>query len=218
MNASYNILSINEFTYKLKINGDYAENLYNVIIKMLKACHLDNETNTVFISAENIIPFKQYIIEQQNKRLSHQTCVKLIDDLSKQILYLYKFGYTFYGFDIDDILIIDNNFIFCSTQYLYPLYHDKIIFVSPIKQPYFSNPELYKLTSLPAEISHKSCYYSLGLLVSFVLLNSHLLVTHEIKTPDQIDKIINPLYNTKIYWFIKRCLDEDVTKRILLLI
>jgi hypothetical protein len=32
------------------------------------------------------------------------------------------------------------------------------------------------------------------------------------------EKVIQPLYNTKMYWFIKRCLDPNINKRELLLI
>jgi hypothetical protein len=218
MTKPYNLKSINEFTYSLKINGDYTNDVYYTIQQMLKSCHFDHETNTIFFSAEIVVPFKKYILDKKEKRLSHGECIKLIDDLSKQILYLNKLGFGFYGFDISDILTIDNTFILCSTQFLLPLDGNSIIFVSPIKQPYFSNPELFELTSLPAEINYKCCYYSLGLLVVFSLLNIYLLVGNELKTSEEIDKIIEPLYNTKIYWFLKRCLHDDINNRYLLLV
>lgn len=218
MKNYYNLIPINEFTYSLKINGEYHTHLYNTINKIIKSSHFDHETNTIFFTGEKIIPFKKYILDQKYKQLSYVQCIKLIDDLSKQIFYLNKLGYGFYGFDISDILTIDNNFIFCSTQYLLPLDNNSIIFISPIKHPYFSNPELFELTSLPSEISYKCCYYSLGLLVIFSLLNSYLLVGNELQTSEEIDKIIEPLYNTKIYWFLKRCLDDDINNRKLLLV
>ena len=200
------------------MSGDNSIYLYNIIKKILQSCIFDNETNSIFFSAENVIPFKQYLLEQQNNKLSHSKCVKLIDDLSKQIFFLNKCNFGFYGFDIEDILTIDNTFIFCSTQNLLPLENDCIIFTSPINQPYFSNPELFKLTSLPFEINTKCCYYSLGALVVFSLLNTYLLVGNELKTSKEIDKIIEPLFNTKIYWFLKRCLDDDINNRKLLLV
>ena len=68
------------------------------------------------------------------------------------------------------------------------------------------------------EISKKCCYYSLGLLVVFLIMNKYLLVGNEFKTSKEIDNIIQPLYNTKIYWFLKRCLDDDINNRKLLLV
>jgi len=218
MTVFYNLTPINEFTYSLKINGEHINELYHTIQQMLNSCHFEHETNSIFFSAEHVVPFKKYILNKKKTQLSHGECIKLINDLSKQILYLNKLGFGFYGFDISDILTIDNTFIFCSTQFLLPLDGNSIIFTSPIKHPYFSNPELLELTSLPYEINYKCCYYSLGLLVIFSLLNIYLLVGNEFKTFEEIDKIIKPLYNTKIYWFLKRCLNDNINNRKLLLV
>jgi len=45
-----------------------------------------------------------------------------------------------------------------------------------------------------------------------------LLVGNEIKTSDEIENVLASYKNTKIYWFIKRCLNEKIDKRKLLLI
>ena len=221
MAKSYELTTINDFTYNLKINGDFEDQLYYTINKMLKSSYYDDETNSIFFSAENVISLKQYILDTIYKKVSYATCIKLIDDLSKQLFCLNDLGYGFYGFDINDILVIDNTFIFCSTQYLLELDESdntNIIFTSLIKKPYFSNPELFKLTSLPSKINHKCCYYSLGLLVVFLLMNKYLLVGNEFKTSKEIDNILQPINNTKIYWFLKRCLDDDINNRKLLLV
>ena len=218
MTNSYELTTINDFTYNLKINCDFDDQLYYTLNKMLKSSYYDDETNSIFFSAENVIPLKKYILDKNDKKLSYATCIKLIDDLSKQLFCLNNLGYGFYGFDINDILVIDNTFIFCSTQHLLELYNNDIIFTSLIKKPYFSNPELFKLTSLPSKINHKCCYYSLGLLVVFLLMNKYLLVGNEFKTSKEIDNILQPINNTKIYWFLKRCLDDDINNRKLLLV
>lgn len=210
--TNYILKPINECTYNLKINGEYSMPLYKLIKKCIKTSNLDYETSSIYFCAENITPLKDYLLKLKNNSLSHNKCIKLIYDLTNQILYLKKLGYSFYGFDINDILVVDELFMCCSTQYVLPLVNESFIFYSPIKQAYFSNPELYNLTTLPSVISYKCCYYSLGTLVIYCLLNAY------IKRSEQIEKVIEPLYNTKIYWFIKRCLDSDINKRELLLI
>ena len=201
--TNYILKQINECTYNLKINGEYNIYLYKVIKKFIKTSNFDYETSSIYFCAENITPLKDLI---KNNSLSHNKCIKLIYDLTNQILYLKKLGYSFYGFDLNDILVVDELFMCCSAQYVVPLVNELIIFYSPIKQAYFSNPELYNLTTLPSEISYKCCYYSLGSLVIYCLLK------------EKTEKVIESLYNTKIYWFIKRCLDSDINKRELLLI
>ena len=215
----YNIIPINEFTYSLNIKGeDYNQYLYNSIQKIIKSTYIDYETNSIYFSAEKVIPFKTFILTQPNKKMSYYKCIQLIDDLSKQIMFLHKFGYGIYEFDINDILMIDNHFIFCSTQNMLPLIKDYFIFNMPIKHQCFSSPELYKLSRLPTRLSYKCCYYSLGTFVVFCLLNVYLLVGNEMKSAEEIDKIIEPLHDTKIYWFIKRCLNQDIDNRLLLLL
>ena len=201
------ISQINEFTYSLKIKGEYTSPLYNAIQTLIKTSHYDHETNTMLFSAEKVTSFKH--------KLSHIECIRLIDALSQQIFYLHELGFGFYGFDINDILTIDGISIFCNATHLLPLHSNHFIITSPINQPYFSSPELVELTSLPFEINYKCAYYSLGLLVVFSLLTINLL---ELKTPQEVEKILQPLYNTKMYWFLTRCLDEDINNRKLLLI
>ena len=210
--TNYILKPINECTYNLKINGEYNIYLYKLIKKCIKTSNFDYETSSIYFCAENVTPLKDLI---KNNSLSHNKCIKLIYDLTNQILYLKKLGYSFYGFDINDILVIDDIFMCCSPQYLLPLVNDSIIFYTPIKQAYFSNPELYNLTTLPSEISYKCCYYSLGTLVIYCLLNAYI---KRFEKNEEIEKVIQPLYNTKIYWFIKRCLHSNINKRELLLI
>ena len=211
------ISQINEFTYSLKIKGDYTSPLYNTIQKLIKTSHYDHETNTMLFSAEKVTLFKQFLLEHTTHNLSHIESIRLIDSLSQQIFYLHELGFGFYGFDINDILTIDGISIFCNTTHLLPLHNKHFIITSPINQPYFSSPELFELTSLPFEINYKCAYYSLGLLVVFSLLNIYLLVGHKLKTQQEIEKILEPLYNTKMYWFLLRCFDNINNRKLLLI-
>jgi hypothetical protein len=218
MKFFYDLTQINEYTYSLKIHGHNIIPLYQTIINMLKNAYYDNETETIIFTAENIKPLKNILFNKNDNKMGLNQCIKMIDELTKQISYLKTINYGFYGFDINDILVIDGIFLFCNTQYLYPLYKDNFLFIEPLSQPYFSSPEIIKLTILPTEINNKCSYYSLGVLVIFCLLNNYLLVSNELKTPEEIENIMKPIFNTKIYWFLKRCLEPNLEKRVLLLI
>ena len=218
MKFFYDLTQINEYTYSLKIHGHNIIPLYQTIINMLKNAYYDNETETIIFTAENIKPLKNILFNKNDNKMGLNQCIKMIDELTKQISFLKTINYGFYGFDINDILVIDGIFLFCNTQYLFPLYKDNFLFIEPLSQPYFSSPEIIKLTILPTEINNKCSYYSLGVLVVFCLLNNYLLVSNELKTPEEIENIIKPIFNTKIYWFLKRCLEPNLEKRVLLLI
>lgn len=219
-NNNYTFIPVNDSTYRLKINGELCHKLYEVIQKMLKSSYLEAETNTLLFSAEKVVPFQTYLLTQPDKRLSYARCVHLIDDLSKQMMYLNKNGYGFYGFNVGDILTIDNSFFFCSAECLLPLWNDCFLFTAPIKQPYpyFANPELFKLTKLPAQIHYKCGYYSLGVLVVLSLLHVYLLVGNDLKTAKEMNDILEPIRDTKMFWFLKRCMNDDIHQRQLLLV
>lgn len=184
---------------------------------MLKNSIYDNENQSLLFGAEDVISLSTYLNE---KKMTHFKCIKMIHDLSLQINYLKKINYCLYGFDIDDIIVINENiFIICGGNYLSSINNNtEFIFYSPIKIPYFASPELITLTNLPGVININCIFYSLGVLIIYCILNEYLLVANEIKCEEEIEKILFPIHDTKLYWFLKRCLKTDSKKRVLLLI
>jgi len=222
MQYKYDINKLNDYTYSLKIKGDNKDLLYRTIKLFIRNAFYDDdddeENNAIFFSAEKVFKLKEYISNICNFKMPYNMCIKMVDDLTRQLIYFKKKGYGFYGFNINDILVIDDTFVFCCSDFLLPLVNDYFMFYSPIETPYFSNPEIIGLKRLPSKIYYKCAYYSLGSLITFCLLNKYLLVGNEIKSTEDIEYILAPLYNTKVYWFIKRCLKENIDKRLLLLI
>jgi hypothetical protein len=212
----YEIKQINEFMYSIKIHGEYVLPIYKTIKKMIKSSFYDNESDSIYFSAEKVTTLKKHILE--NGIMNLKKCIKMIDDLTKQMDYLKSINYGLYGFDITDILLVDDLFLLCNTQYLLAIVEDNFTFIEPINTPYFSNPEIMRLTNLPSTINTKCIDYSLGVLVVFCLLNKYLLVGNELKPQEEIEDTLRPIENTKIYWFIKRCLEEKIDKRILLFV
>jgi hypothetical protein len=213
----YELTQIDEFTYNIKVNIN-AKLIYACIKNQLKNIVYDDETKSMFFSAEDVKSLQNYL---KNVKMSHQKCIKMISDLSKQINFIKKANYWFYGFDIQDIIVInEDTFVICAGDYLQSLTTTKtaIMFFSPIKIPYFGSPDIITLTNLPGEINNTCVYYSLGALIVYCLLNEYLLKGNEIKSEEEIENILKPLQDTKIYWFLKRCLKTNSEKRVLLLI
>ena len=209
----YNLILVDTFTYNLKIMGENNNILYKTIKHIIKSTHIDEKSDSIFFNAENVMPLKNY------KMMTYYNCIQMIDELTKQINYLNDNGYSFYGFDVDMIMKIDDHFIFCSSKYLEELDKNKNIKLYFIdNKPYFSNPEILQLTTLPSLLNYKCCYYSLGLLIIFYLFGEYLLVANDIPSENKILDMLMPFKNTKIYWFLIRCLKSDINKRELLLV
>jgi len=176
----------------------------------------EENPNAIFFTAENVKPLTTLLKEGQ---LTNQQTIKMLHDLSNQIAYLETNLLAFYGYELDDILVInDDTFIIASIKHLSNIGSNNCIyFTNPIEKPYFSNPELNKLTKLPANINYRSSYYSLGALILFCLTNIYIFA--ELKEEnDNLDDILQPIYYTKMFWFLKRCFYKKSEQRILLFI
>jgi hypothetical protein len=214
------ILSINHRS----INKKYIYEIYKSITKTKILSNAffyeENEINeenpnAIFFTAENIKPLTTLLKEG---KLTNQQTIKMLHDLSNQIAYLEINLLAFYGYELDDILVInDDTFIIASITHLSNIGSDNCIyFTNPIEKPYFSNPELNKLTKLPANINYRSSYYSLGALILFCLTNIYIFA--ELKEEDNLDDILQPIYYTKMFWFLNRCFYKKSEQRILLFI
>jgi hypothetical protein len=170
------------------------------------------EEASISFTAETVKPLSIFL---KKGKLTNQETIKMIHDLSKQIAYLETNLLAFYGYELDDILVInEDTFFIVSIKCLKKIDKTRCIyFYNPIDIPYFSNPELNELTNLPAKIDYRSSYYSLGALILFCSTNIYIF--SELK---EIDTILLPIYYTKWYWFLRRCFLKDCKQRILLFI
>lgn len=209
------IKKLSNVTYSLQLNSEYNLVMYEMLLKIFKLSFFDDNTDCLIFTAEKQITLSKFLKEEDEHIISYEKCIRMIDEIYKQLNYLYKNGFGLYGFDIDDIIVVnDNSFVIINDNYLAPLENNYLLINYLPQIPYFNNPEINKITNLPARISYKSIYYSLGELITYSLLNNNEIIDLD----KDIEEIILPLKNTKIYWFLKRCLNKDYTKRNLLLI
>jgi len=218
----YKITQLGEYSYSLVSKGKYSLQLYSSIIKsrILTSAFHDPRKNSIFFTAANVQTLSEYLKTRTNNRMSERECAKLIYNISSQIQYLEENNYILYSYNLNDVLVInENTFIVANAQYILPLESEtqSIVFYSPIIKPFFSNPELLELTNLPSSIHYKSSYYSLGVLVAFCILNKNLIQNGPV-TDKELEIILNPIKYSKVYWFIKRCLNKRYEQRVLLFI
>jgi hypothetical protein len=135
------------------------------------------------------------------KKLSYEECIQIATSIGEQIYYFEKKQITYAMFDIEKIYVIDDTkFIYLDEDYIKIDRNKTILFSTPFSKKnknLFTSPEILAITTLPTLIPYNSVYYSLGLLLSY------LISLEQIKC-------------TKLYWFILRSMNEDVKKRVLL--
>jgi hypothetical protein len=198
VNKGYNIQKNEQnHLYSLHIQGNYNTHIYNFIIdnKIIKHPIYDDETNKLYFNAENVSTLQQLLFDYEKLQL----CIHY---LILQIQYHEQHNFTFYGFDFDDILVINyNTFFIANANYLTPIIHNHIAINHLLQKPYFNSPEISSIICIPAKIHYKSCYYSLACLIIFLYSNG---------TTTQIQDVFKQLHHTKIYMFLERCLELRV--------
>ena len=204
-------------SYILSIQSGSIHEIYKSISEtnILSNAFFDdlNNIETIIFTAEKV---RSLSVILKEGKLTNNQIIKMIYDLSKQIAYLEINMKAFCGYNLDDILVINDNTFFVATPKHLTNINAKdyyIYFYKPIDKPYFSSPELNELTKLPAKIDYRSSYYSLGALILFCLTNVYIYSELTEK-----EDFLEPIKYTKAYWFLKRCFHEDCKKRILLFI
>jgi len=234
------ILKINKNSscYSLKLKGPDKEQNYVIMVQLVTTIinqipnsFYDETTQEILFTAESVTNMTNMtnmtIYNKTNKikqnLLTETQTIQMIKCLTAQIEYLNRNNLAFYGFDKSDIIVINENiFLIVNINYLYNLDKERnITFYTPISKPLFSSPEFISLKQLPAKINYKTNYYSLGAIIVYFYLGIQLSLENEIKREENLDSlshILNPIYYTKIYWFLLRCLKNNPEKRILLFI
>ena len=152
--------------------------------------------------------------------MSISTIVSFVKQLAIQLDYLITHHQsTFVGYHPNYIWVIDNH----TMVYLGEITHiDANTEHMTISQPFssrdlFLSPEMLNMTTLPCQVHYKSSYYSLASLIIYLLIynqdNPH---TFDNNPLSYLDK--HPIKNTKLYWLLSRCLEEDPNKRSIIFI
>ena len=148
----------------------------------------------------------------------------IIKNIIQQIHFLETHNLSIVSFDIEDLLFIHpKNCVFINPDSIIPITNKKQIVIDfPVITNMFSSPELLSILEIPSSISYKNIYYSIGAFVLFVFLrkNIQLILLKEDDEETQkkkLEKELIPIFHTKIYWFLRRCLKKDPSKRLLLL-
>lgn len=177
------------------------------------------------------------VLKKSYNKLSIPLAAQMLKTLTLQLKYLitYKFK-TIIGYSPENIIVIDGTkFLYLCGDHLLDIVpnSDTVMVTFPFTNTEFiTSPELYKIKEIPATVHYKSSYYSLGCLIIYVLSGDDNSFLKEIlyngDNTSQCDlsreKLINnyidlmPIKGTKLYWLLKRTLDEDAKSRSILLI
>ena len=140
--------------------------------------------------------------------MDYNIATKFTLDLVRQILYLEENGMTYSYLAPQDILVIDNDvFLILNQGNIYEIEGNKIKIDKPYNVSDFMSPKIKKNKVLPLKVDFTEVYYSVGSLLVYCLFNI------SIKENSELRSVLGPIYATRLYWFIDKCLIKDPRKR-----
>ena len=168
--------------------------------------------------------------------ISYDQAVFMADSLCRQVILFAGYGWGFYCFLLDNVYVVDNhNFIYLGIEHLIEVREKRIHFTVPFREKHmimcgcevvmnlFICPEIKNMNQLPFSIAEFGVYYHLASLIIYCMFHKNICFSGSGGEDGQCDDgvagvggVLSAIYNTKLYWFLIRCLHNDHSKRILL--
>ena len=163
------------------------------------------------IRAKSIQTLPQ-LISREKGFLSYEQSISFLSGVGNQIQALERFDIGIPFVDEEDVLVVDDrNFFYVNDSRTIGITDGSIEITDPYKPNRFFSPEFRKIEGIPARISYRSAYYSLAALVTYSLTGK--VINGNIKS-----KLLDPIYATKLFWALERCLEENPANRYYLII
>ena len=167
------------------------------------------ELSNVKIYGSSFITLKDYLIQYENL-LPYDIGVKLLVSLFNQCINMYKNGVIIPFFDLESIVMIDDDFYYINSFKVIYEKNGKFLYTRPFKKNIFISPEI-ETGQLPLVLDFSSTLYSLGSLIGFCLTNTE--ITYENK-----NKKLDFINYSKLFFCLKRLLVESKQSRVFLFV
>jgi hypothetical protein len=200
----------NKWIFSVEWEGENRKFWLNFPFQLLKIVEQKKEGDIIkkfTIKADTITSLKDLLKKYKNK-LPYDLCMELLYNIGNQLQTLERFYLGVPYIDLDDIVVVnEKTFLFLNSGKIIDIKSQELEINEPMKKSAFFSPELIKISKIPAAISFKSSFYSLGSLIVFCFYNKFLNNSIDIKSQ------IKSLTNTKLYWALQRLLQEQPSNR-----
>ena len=209
-----------------KENEILIKSIFHVLKKINISCKKTKDFFILSIICESCELLINEIKKKENKYiLLHNFLISFIN----QIKFLEKNKYTFYNIHTEKIYLINNEISICIDEEIIEIVEEKIKINNIFKKAEYCSPELHEIIDLPNKISYKSIYFSIGIFLLknlieeieedfFYQLKKEEKIENKINILIKIDKKLNEIKYTKMYFFIKKNINIVEAKRLLIYI
>jgi len=204
--------------------------------QLIRSCALPKSmishksADNLTITATKFEPLSS-LLKRNKKHLEYSIMEKLIESIGKQLHNLEMESKGISSFNLDDITVFytDDGIHFAITNddkihdiddehqlNITSPYHKEYTASRATKNIAFYSPEFKEFIdkkTIPYKLHFKSGYYSFGLLCLYCYVSRNTADSDADATTTDIEKVLAPIINTKIYWFLKWVLHETPTER-----
>ena len=212
----------NKYIIQFRVNTDQNAALIRSLVRtrIIQGATVTRDYLTLKFQAHSV---ETFFSNNKIQKIKIPEAANILHTLSNQLNYLLKYeSKTIIGYQANQIILINGETpAFLGSQLIAELDPEgenlaTICCLFNTKE-FFAAPELLKINRLPAKVHYKSSYYSLASLIIYLLIynqdNPH---TFDNNPLSYLDK--HPIKNTKLYWLLSRCLEEDPNKRSIIFI
>lgn len=190
--------------------------------RIIPGASTDDQYRTLTFKARSVVPLTKVPLP-----LPIVTVARMLPVLAQQLNHLIRVqSRTIYGLAPSDIVLINDTIpAFLGSDWVAPLDPEggdlAMISCPFVATECFFSPEVLRIRQLPTSIHYKTAYASLGLWMVYLLLGDDVFYRDYIRHK-RLDQCLHalqshPVYQTKLYGFLSRCLVEDPQQRCLLL-
>jgi hypothetical protein len=191
----FSIHKITKITHLIKFENKHSDEFIKLIysIQHLPFCNIIiNNNSEIQIYSSSVISSIQ--------KLNYENTLQLIYCLYQQQKLLEEIGYSFFNFNLEDIIHVDNYFFCVSERNICKLNKNNLIIKYPFDRT-FSSPELIKMNSLPITIPYSSFIYTFGLFIYYCFFG--------IQKDNRYEENMNTIKYTDLYWFFKKAFSKE---------
>ena len=212
----------NKYIIQFRVNTDQNAALIRSLVRtrIIQGATVTRDYLTLKFQAHSV---ETFFSNNKIQKIKIPEAANILQTLSNQLNYLLQYeSKTIIGYQANQIILINGETpAFLGSQLIAELDPEgenlaTICCLFNTKE-FFAAPELLKINRLPAKVHYKSSYYSLASLIIYLLIynqdNPH---TFDNNPLSYLDK--HPIKNTKLYWLLSRCLEEDPNKRSIIFI
>ena len=191
----FSIHKITKITHLIKFENKHSDEFLKLIysIQHLPFCNIIiNNNSEILIYSSSVI--------SSIKKINYENTLQLIYCLYQQQKLLEEIGYSFFNFNLEDIIHVDNYFFCVSERNICKLNKNNLIIKYPFDRT-FSSPELIKMNSLPITIPYSSFIYTFGLFIYYCFFG--------IQKDNRYEENMNTIKYTDLYWFFKKAFSKE---------